>query len=158
MVTFNPYKRITIEEILNHEVVKAFHKPEEEIACNKEITTSIDDNRKFTVDEYRKLIYGAASNADRAPMDNSSTIIKSNSAKYIKKPSELGSSSNLLSKTLNEKDKPELSKKYSYDNLKTLNKTTTEPKSTSLYNGNHNTLGSNHNNLNGSVDNGAKKQ
>jgi len=28
MVTFNPYKRITIEEILNHEVVKAFHKPE----------------------------------------------------------------------------------------------------------------------------------
>jgi serine/threonine protein kinase len=29
MVVFNPYKRITIEEILNHEVVKAFHKPEE---------------------------------------------------------------------------------------------------------------------------------
>lgn len=125
MVTFNPRKRITIEEILNHEAVKAFHKPEEEISCNKQITTSIDDNRKFTVDEYRKLIYGAASNADRATMDNSSTIIKSNSAKYIKKPSELGSSSNLLSKTLNEKEKTELSKKYSYENLKALNKTTT---------------------------------
>ena len=35
MVTFNPYKRITIDQILNHEVVKAFHKPEEEISCNK---------------------------------------------------------------------------------------------------------------------------
>lgn len=65
--------------------MKAFHKPEEEIACNKEITTSIDDNRKFTVDEYRKLIYGAASNADRVNIENNSSIIKSNSAKYIKK-------------------------------------------------------------------------
>lgn len=80
--------------------MKAFHKPEEEISCNKEITTSIDDNRKFTVDEYRKLIYGGASNADRSSMENSSTIIKCNSAKYIKKPSDLGSSAN-LSKTLN---------------------------------------------------------
>jgi len=38
------------------------------------------------VDEYRKLIYGAASNADRVTIENTSSIIKSNSAKYIKKP------------------------------------------------------------------------
>lgn len=57
-------------------------------------------------------------------MENSSTIIKSNSAKYIKKPSDLGSSSH-LSKTLHEKEKPELGKKYSYDNLKNLNKSST---------------------------------
>ncbi len=43
-----------------------------------------------------------------------------------------------------------MTKKYSYENLKTLNKTTTEPKSTSLYNPNPN--------LNGSIDNTGKKQ
>lgn len=31
MFIFNPKKRITIEEILSHEVVKPFHKVEEEV-------------------------------------------------------------------------------------------------------------------------------
>jgi len=92
MIVFNPKKRITVEEILNHEAVKAFHKPEEEIACQKQIKTSIDDNKKLTVDEYRKLIYSAASNAVGSPSTSASnsangTIIKSSSAKYIKKTS-----------------------------------------------------------------------
>jgi hypothetical protein len=30
--------------------VKAFHKPEEEIVCSKLVSTSIDDNKKFSVD------------------------------------------------------------------------------------------------------------
>jgi hypothetical protein len=47
---FNPTKRLKIDEILNHEIVKAFHKPEEEISCDKVISTSVDDNKKFTVD------------------------------------------------------------------------------------------------------------
>ena len=50
MLTFNPRKRMTVDELLNHEVVKAFHKPEEEITCDKIVTTSIDDNKKYTVD------------------------------------------------------------------------------------------------------------
>lgn len=50
MIVFNPQKRITVEEILRHEVVKAFHKIEEEVSCDKQITTSIDDNKKFKVD------------------------------------------------------------------------------------------------------------
>ena len=35
MFIFNPKKRINIEEILNHEVVKPFHKIEEEVECKK---------------------------------------------------------------------------------------------------------------------------
>ena len=35
MFIFNPKKRISIEEILAHEVVKPFHKPEEEFECKK---------------------------------------------------------------------------------------------------------------------------
>lgn len=58
ILVFNPKKRITIQEILEHEVVKEFHKPEQEVCCEKEISTSIDDNKKVTVDEYRRLVYG----------------------------------------------------------------------------------------------------
>lgn len=50
IIVFNPTKRLKIEDILNHEVVKAFHKPEEEIVCTKVVSTSIDDNKKLTVD------------------------------------------------------------------------------------------------------------
>jgi mitogen-activated protein kinase 15 len=50
IIVFNPNKRLKIEEILSHELVKAFHKPEEEISCNKVISTSIDDNKKLSVD------------------------------------------------------------------------------------------------------------
>lgn len=35
MLTFSPAKRIKIEEILAHDVVKQFRKPEEETECNK---------------------------------------------------------------------------------------------------------------------------
>ena len=35
MLVTNPKKRITIEEILGHEVVKPFHKVEEEVECKK---------------------------------------------------------------------------------------------------------------------------
>lgn len=61
MLIFNPKKRMTIEDILSHEVVKPFRKIEDEIVCRKEISTSIDDNKKFSVDEYRKLVYGVKS-------------------------------------------------------------------------------------------------
>jgi mitogen-activated protein kinase 15 len=50
ILVFNPSRRLKIEDILAHEVVKAFHKPEEETTCDKMISTSIDDNKKFTVD------------------------------------------------------------------------------------------------------------
>jgi hypothetical protein len=39
-----------IDDILNHEIVKAFRKPEEITTCNKIVSTSIDDNKKLTVD------------------------------------------------------------------------------------------------------------
>lgn len=49
MLIFNPKKRIKIEEILDHQIVKIFRKKEEEIECSKIIKTSVDDNKKLTV-------------------------------------------------------------------------------------------------------------
>lgn len=79
IIVFNPSKRLKIEEILSHEVVKAFHKPEEEITCNKVVSTSIDDNKKLTVDEYRKLVYGINQSKPKAL----SASLGTNSAKYL---------------------------------------------------------------------------
>lgn len=62
MMTFNPKTRLTIEQILEHEVVEPFRKKEEEISCNKLIKTSIDDNKKLAVEEYRNMVYGGRKN------------------------------------------------------------------------------------------------
>lgn len=61
--------------------MKAFHKPEEEIICNKVVSTSIDDNKKLTVDEYRKLIYGVT--PVKSKVLSSSLGTGSSSAKYL---------------------------------------------------------------------------
>lgn len=81
IIVFNPSKRMKIEEILNHEVVKAFHKPEEEISCSKAISTTIDDNKKLAVDEYRKLVYGTPTT--KSKVLSASLGSGSTSAKYL---------------------------------------------------------------------------
>ena len=124
MIVFNPNKRLTIEEILNHEVVKAFHKPEEEIICKKIISTSIDDNKKLTVDEYRKYIYGSSSNPSKSKTLSSSLGSGSNSAKYLptyNKSTLISTSTHTPSHSSNKTqiDKPELTKKYSHEKIRT---------------------------------------
>jgi serine/threonine protein kinase len=84
ILVFNPKKRLTIDEILSHEVVKSFRKKEEELSCLKEICTSIDDNKKFSVDEYRKLVYGISYVEQPKPKALSSSLgANSASPKYL---------------------------------------------------------------------------
>ena len=59
MLNFNPSKRISADEILNLDLLKSFRKKEEETICKKDISTPINDNKKYSVEEYRKLIYGS---------------------------------------------------------------------------------------------------
>lgn len=49
---------MSIDEILKHELIACFRKPSEEFICLNKITTGINDNKKRTVDEYKKMIYG----------------------------------------------------------------------------------------------------
>lgn len=129
MLSFNPKKRMTIDELLAHEVVKAFHKPEEEISCEKLITTAIDDNKKYSVEEYRKLVYGLSSNAPTVTTKtkalSASVGAGSASAKYLhsginKTSVQVSSSSvhNAVNRTT-VVDKTELSKKYSHEKFRT---------------------------------------
>jgi len=57
--TFNPHKRITINECLEHQYVKQFHDEgkDDERICEVDIKIPIDDNEKLQVKDYIEAIY-----------------------------------------------------------------------------------------------------
>ena len=57
LLVFNPKKRLTAEEALEHPYVADFHNLEEEIICDHKIEIPLDDNNKFTKEEYRLKLY-----------------------------------------------------------------------------------------------------
>ena len=57
MLQFNPNKRISVSEALEHPYVAEFHDVEKEIICEKKIIIPIEDNIKYSVKEYRQKIY-----------------------------------------------------------------------------------------------------
>jgi len=57
LLMFNPDKRITAEQSLEHPYVAQFHVPEEEIICEKSINIPINDDKKLTVAAYREELY-----------------------------------------------------------------------------------------------------
>jgi mitogen-activated protein kinase 15 len=57
LLQFNPQKRITVSEALEHPYVLEFHEPDKELVCEKKITIPVDDNVKYTVKDYRQRIY-----------------------------------------------------------------------------------------------------
>lgn len=48
LLVFNPNKRLTAEEALNHPYVKDFHNIDDEPSAKEPITISIDDNKKVS--------------------------------------------------------------------------------------------------------------
>ena len=57
LLVFNPKKRLTAEEALEHPYVADFHNLEEEIICDHKIEIPLDDNNKFTKEEYILKLY-----------------------------------------------------------------------------------------------------
>jgi mitogen-activated protein kinase 15 len=57
LLSFNPDKRLTVEDALSHTYMEDFHNPYEEIICEKKITITMDDTQKFSIDEYRAKLY-----------------------------------------------------------------------------------------------------
>ncbi len=57
LLVFNPEKRMTVEEALEHPYIADFHKEEDEIVCEKKISIPMDDNQKFSLSEYRSKLY-----------------------------------------------------------------------------------------------------
>ena len=57
LLQFNPKKRLTAVEALEHPYVADFHNPEEELSCDHKIDVPLDDDNKFSKDEYRQKLY-----------------------------------------------------------------------------------------------------
>lgn len=59
LLQFNPKKRLTVVQALEHPYVADFHDQyaDTEIECEKPIHIPIDDNVKYTVKEYRQKLY-----------------------------------------------------------------------------------------------------
>jgi len=57
MLSFNPNKRPTVDQILRHPYLAQFHNPKEEIECPKIIYPPVSDNKKLNMKQYRQLIY-----------------------------------------------------------------------------------------------------
>jgi len=56
-LAFNPEKRITAEKALAHPYVAQFHNADDEPACVSEIKIVIDDDHKYSIAEYRNVLY-----------------------------------------------------------------------------------------------------
>jgi len=57
LLQFNPEKRITAHQALEHPYLEQFHSPEEEISCPKVIQVPINDNQKLAAEVYRNELY-----------------------------------------------------------------------------------------------------
>ena len=59
LLKFNPNKRINVLEALEHPYVADFHEQyaDTEIACEKPIQISIEDNAKYSIKEYKQKLY-----------------------------------------------------------------------------------------------------
>ena len=57
LLAFNPRKRITVEQALQHNYVTEFSCIEEEIRLDHVIQPPINDNKKLSLKEYREALY-----------------------------------------------------------------------------------------------------
>jgi len=57
LLQFNPNKRITADEALEHPYVEQFHNLDEEISCAGPVEIPINDNKKLSVGHYREELY-----------------------------------------------------------------------------------------------------
>ena len=57
LLQFDPDKRLTVDEALQHKYLEAFHKEDEEMVCDRKISIPLDDNKKYKLDQYRQKLY-----------------------------------------------------------------------------------------------------
>jgi|Transcript_15665 mitogen-activated protein kinase 15 len=57
LLHFNPEKRISAEEALRHPYVAQFSNPDDEPVADRTITIPIDDNTKYSIQQYRERLY-----------------------------------------------------------------------------------------------------
>ena len=49
--------RLTVNQAIKHKYLKEFSSPDEEIECSEPIRIPMNDNKKFSIKEYREALY-----------------------------------------------------------------------------------------------------
>jgi len=119
---FNPEKRITAEEALKHPFVAQFHNEADEPACEKEIKITIDDDVKYTLDDYRTQVY-----TDIVARRKEKSRLRKLAKKESKKPSHSKGEKKSSSKTSKDKEKDD-SKAKSKSSSKSSSKSKSKSK------------------------------
>lgn len=57
LLIFNPSKRITVEQALEHPFLRRFHIPEKELVMHEKIELPISDDTQLQAPEYRQMLY-----------------------------------------------------------------------------------------------------
>lgn len=57
LLVFNPSRRLTVDQALRHSYMAQFHNADDEPVCSRKITIPVDDNKKFSISEYRERLY-----------------------------------------------------------------------------------------------------
>lgn len=61
LLAFNPEKRLTVDEAVEHKFFSAFRQPEVEIVADAPFKVPLDDNKRLSIQEYRDSLYGEIS-------------------------------------------------------------------------------------------------
>jgi mitogen-activated protein kinase 15 len=67
LIVFDPEKRLSAEECLEHPYVGKFHRPSREPVARRKIVPVLDDGKKYTVRDYRNQTYREAVTAPDLP-------------------------------------------------------------------------------------------
>jgi mitogen-activated protein kinase 15 len=57
LLVFNPNSRMPVTQALEHPFLAQFHNPEEELTSDEPIKVSLNDNKRYTLQDYRNKIY-----------------------------------------------------------------------------------------------------
>ncbi|KAF7457907.1 putative cell-cycle-assocaited protein kinase ERK7 [Cryptosporidium felis] len=76
LLQFNPNKRISANEALNHPFVSIFHNPSDEPDCDHIITIPINDNVKQTIEDYRNRVYMEISRRKRGLISSKGQLVQ----------------------------------------------------------------------------------
>jgi mitogen-activated protein kinase 15 len=75
LLVFNPDKRMTAAQALEHQFVAQFHDPKEEITADEPFEVGLSDRKRYTVTEYQKRIYqGLVSTTDEVKCEQTNVL------------------------------------------------------------------------------------
>ncbi|XP_041974769.1 extracellular signal-regulated kinase 2 [Aricia agestis] len=57
LLVFNPTKRLSAEQALNHEYVSKFHREKDEVTLASDVLLPLRDDKQLSVDDYRNKLY-----------------------------------------------------------------------------------------------------